>query len=181
MCVAPAQAVDVQIELRRLRKRTPEMFGKLDGEVSDHLPARLHFIDQVEPAGQIDDRTTQRLIHRHERLAIAIYPGLVTQRLHESLAQGDSDVFDRVMIVDFEIAFANDLQVEEAVLGEQVEHVLEKRHADRNSRLPRAVEIELDRDVRFFRLAMNVCDSCFSHRFHGLNSGFDRFLQAFRN
>ncbi len=49
-----------------------------------------------------------------------------------------------MMIVDLEVALASDLQIEQAVLREQFEHVFEKRHADRDARLPAAVEIEFD-------------------------------------
>ena len=82
------------------------------------------------------------------------------------------------MIVDLQIAFATD----QSVLREELQHVLEKRQTDRDRRLSRAIEIELDAHVRFFRLPMNVCDSRlelhFSHGFHRLLPTSDRSLPA---
>jgi len=90
-----------------------------------------------------------------------------------------------VMIVNLQIPVATDLQVKQAVLGEELKHVLEKRQTDGDRRLSRAVQIEIDAHVRFFRLAMNVCDSrlerYFIHRFHRLLSRVDRSLLACRH
>src|SRR5258708_4109094 len=58
MRVAAAQAVDMQIEFRRLSKRSPEVFGQLNGKVSNLLASCRHFINQIETAREIDHRTT---------------------------------------------------------------------------------------------------------------------------
>ena len=159
MRVAPAQAIDVQIKLRCLRKRSPEVFSELDRKVSNHLPSRRHFVDEKEPTRQIDHRPAQRLIHRYNCFTVTIDPGFVAERLNEGLAQRDRDVFDGMMIVDLEIAFARHLQVEQSVFGKELEHVFEKRQTDRDTGATAAVEIEFDKHVRFFRLALHVCDS----------------------
>src|SRR6185295_6947796 len=147
MSIATAQAIDMKIELRGLSKRAPKMFCKFDGKISDHLATHSHFVNKIKPSRKIDNRTTQRFIHRHEGLAITIDPGLVSERLDEGLAQRDRDVFNRMMIVDLQVTLASDSQIEQAVLGEEVQHVFEKRQADGNTRLPAAVEIEFDAHV----------------------------------
>lgn len=159
MRVAPAQAIDMKIELRRLRKRAPEVFRELDGEVSNHLPSRRHVVNKIEPARQIDNRPAQCLVHRHHGFTVAIYPTFIAECLDEGLAERERDVFDGMMIVDLEIALTCNLQVEQPVFGEQFEHVFEKRKADRDTRVAAAVEIEIDTHVCLFRLAVNVCDS----------------------
>jgi hypothetical protein len=50
MSVPAAQTINMKIELRRLRKRAPEVFRELDGEVSDHLTSRLNLVHKKKPA-----------------------------------------------------------------------------------------------------------------------------------
>ncbi len=45
------------------------------------------------------------------------------------LADHDADVFDRVVLVDFEITIGAQLQIEGAMLREQLEHVIEEANA----------------------------------------------------
>src|SRR5713226_6404029 len=54
--VAATQTVDMQIEFRCLSKRSTEVFRQLNRKVSDLLASRLHFINQIETAGKIDNR-----------------------------------------------------------------------------------------------------------------------------
>src|SRR5260370_38141618 len=56
--VAAAKTVDMQIEFRRLGKRSPEVFRQLNRKVSNLLASRRHFINQIESAREIDYRTT---------------------------------------------------------------------------------------------------------------------------
>ena len=86
------------------------------------------------------------------------------------------------MIVDLEIAFAIDLQVKQSVLGEQFEHVFKKRHTDRDVCFPAAVEIEIDANIGFFRLAMDACRRALMvFVFISVRSTIDRFLPACRH
>ncbi len=94
MSVFAAQAVDMKIKLRRLRKRAPEVFGQLNGEVSDHLPARLHFVNEKESPRKIDHRTAQGFVHRHKRFAVTIDARLVAECLDQRLAQRNRNVFN---------------------------------------------------------------------------------------
>ena len=54
-------------------------------------------------------------------------PDLVAERLLEGLPEHEPDILDRVVIVDVDVALGLDRQVEEPVLGEQRQHVVEKR------------------------------------------------------
>ena len=53
----------------------------------------------------------------------------VAERLREELAEHDAHVFDGVVLVHVEIALRLQLEVEAAVLGEQLQHVVEKADA----------------------------------------------------
>src|SRR5262249_55173821 len=54
-----------------------------------------------------------------------------------------------------EIPLAGDIQVEDAVLREQRQHVVEKRNAGLDAAGTVAVEVERNRDARFLRRAGN--------------------------
>ena len=70
------------------------MFGQLNREVSDLLPLCLYFVNQIETARQIDHRTAQGLVHRHQSFTVAIDSLLVAERLDQRLAQRDRDVLN---------------------------------------------------------------------------------------
>src|SRR5581483_1455815 len=65
-------------------------------------------------------------------------------------AQRDADVLDRVVSVDLEVALGVHREVETAVLSQLGEHVVEEREPGRDSRLTRAVDLQLDPDRRLF-------------------------------
>ena len=69
------------------------------------------------------------------------------------LADRDPDVLDRVVEVDLDVTLRAHGQIEQAVLGEALEHVVEEGDPGRDLVLAGAVEIELDRDVGLLRLA----------------------------
>jgi len=102
---------------------------------------------EVEAPGEVDHRASQRLVHRHVGVAVAGDVGLVAQRFGKGLPQRDGDVFDRVVVVHVQIAVARHLQVEAAVLGEEVEHVVEEADAGVVLVGPRPVQRQADGDV----------------------------------
>src|SRR5713101_4854633 len=56
--VATTQTVDMQIELRCFRKRSPEVLSQLNRKITDLLASCLHFINQIETAREIDHGAT---------------------------------------------------------------------------------------------------------------------------
>ena len=87
------------------------------------------------------------LVHRHDRVAVAGDPAAVAERLVERLAEHDPGVLDRVVRAGLQVAGDLDLEVEPAVAGEQVEHVVEEADAGRarcRRRVPSRPERERD-------------------------------------
>ena len=60
--------------------------------------------DAERPAGDVDRALGERLVHRHQRQAVAADPGAVAERLVERLAEHDADVLDRVVGAGLEVA-----------------------------------------------------------------------------
>jgi hypothetical protein len=56
-------------------------------------------------------------------------PALVAKRLGKRLAERDAGILDGVVVVDVEVALRADGQVDQAVAGELVQHVVEEADA----------------------------------------------------
>ena len=87
------------------------------------------FMCRPGPAGEIDHHARQRLVERHVGVAVAADALLVADRLGDRLAERDADVFDRVVAVDVQVALGVDVEVDQAVAGDLVEHVVEEADA----------------------------------------------------
>ncbi len=74
-------------------------------------------------------------------MAVAADAFFVANGLGKGLAQGDADVFDGVVAVNVQVAGAFHVQINQAVAGDLVKHVIEKANARIESRLAGAVQI----------------------------------------
>ena len=90
-----------------------------------------------------------------EHAAVAGDAPLVAHGLGQGRAQADAHVLHRVMAAGLQVAGRLDLEVEEAVAGYQLQHVVEEAQAGGDGRLARAVEVEFDRDVGLPGLALD--------------------------
>ena len=86
-------------------------------------------VDQRGTAAEIDRDHGQGFVHGQDEIAGAVDAFAVAQRLGEQLAEHDADVFDGVVLIDVEIAFGVEFEIEAAVLGEQLQHVIEEADA----------------------------------------------------
>jgi hypothetical protein len=73
----------------------------------------------------------------------------VAQGLGQGLAEGDAHVFVGVVIVDVGVAPGADLQVDQPVAADLVEHVVEERHTGAHRALARAIEAERHPHIGF--------------------------------
>ncbi len=87
------------------------------------------FINERWAAAQIDRADSQRLIHGQHKITGAIDAFAIAQCFGKELPDDNADVFDRVMLIDIQIAFGLDFQVEGSVLREELEHVVEEANA----------------------------------------------------
>ena len=154
--VTASHQVDMQIATQRFGKRAPEMFRQLNREISDPLPSRLHLVDQIETSREINDRARKGLVHGNYCGPIASYTGFIAQSLRKRLTQANSDVFDRMMVVDVKVAFTTNLQIEQSVAGKKFEHVIKKRNICIDLRAALSFKRKSDLYVCLFRLAAEV-------------------------
>ena len=84
---------------------------------------------------------------------------LVAHGFGKRLAEHDANVFDGVVCVDLEISLRLHGEVEQSMARERIEHVIEERDARVDIGLARAVDLEREQDVGFFRGARDGCGS----------------------
>ena len=145
--VVAAGAAEVERRAGRPRERFERVLDELERQAADALAAERQVDDRVRPPADVDHGGRERLVHRHRRLAEAADPGPVAERLRERRAEDERDVFDRVVLVDLEVAGRPDLDVEQAVVRERREEVVVEPDPGRDPRQARAVEVERDVDL----------------------------------
>ncbi len=69
--------------------------------------------------------------------------------------RGDAHVFHRVVVVDVQVAFADDIQVDQPVTGDLVQHALKKRYTDIKSGLSGAIQVDRGFDLGFQSVALD--------------------------
>ena len=57
-------------------------------------------------------------------MAVAAYSHFIAQSLFQCLTENDADIFYGMMIIDMEIAFASNVQINHSMTGDLVKHML---------------------------------------------------------
>ena len=115
-------------------------------------------------ARKIDDDARQGLVQRHVGVAVAAQALLVAKRLGERPPEGDADILDGVMRVDVQVALGGDLEVDRAVAGDLVEHVVEEGTPVSN--LPTPVPSRLSFTETWVSRVLRVISACRMDRGH---------------
>jgi len=78
---------------------------------------------------EVNGGEAEGFVHGHQKIACAHDAAFVAEGLVKGFSEGDADVFDGVVLVDVEVAFALEVEIEGAMAGEEFEHVIEKPNA----------------------------------------------------
>ncbi len=111
------------------------------------------------PAVAVEGHLHQRLIEGRDEIAEAMDATPLAQGLGQGLAEGDADVLIGVVVVDVGVALGLNLQVDQAVAADLVEHVVKERHAGAHRAGPAAIEAEGHPHVGFTRDAVDRSDA----------------------
>ena len=170
MRIAAANVVDVQGAERMIDKALKKLGKQIDVEFANVCARKIDFVNQSGTAGQINHNPRQRFIQRYIGVAVAANRFLVANRLAERLTEGDANVFNRVVSVDFQITDGVDFEINNAVSRDLVEHVIEKRQTGVEVGLTGAVEIKLDGNLGFFGIARDLRVSLTHDDFENIGS-----------
>ncbi len=86
---------------------------------------------------------------------IAGDPDLVAERFGKRLPKYDADILGRVVKIDVQIALGFELDIDQRMPGQLLEHVIQEAHARLDVVVARAVEIDRGGNFGFLGLARN--------------------------
>jgi hypothetical protein len=150
----------VQVCSGVVSKASKEIFEQFNLEIAYMHNVDLQIEEQRGTAAQVNGDDGKGFVHGLDEVAGAIDAEAVSQCLREEVTQDDADVFDRMMLVNVEIAMSRKGEIEGAVLGEKLQHMVEEADASRDLVTARAINVERSRDLRFLGIPL---DNCFSH------------------
>src|SRR5208282_3970938 len=153
MAVQAVERLDVQREAGIPGQGLKELAHKLGVEGADPLGREFGPEDEERPARYVERHARQGLVHRQKTVGVAGQAAFVAERPGQRLADGDSDVLDRVVIVDVAVARSANSEVDEGMTRELIEHVIEEADAGRDVGRARSVEVDADLDARLRGLA----------------------------
>lgn len=162
-----------------LKEFASEAKSESTGQILPHFRVsnvlKGHFVqstpDEIGAATEVDDAAGEAFVHGNvgfallrggdlsvwiKGKAVAAESFFVAEGLEEGLAEGDSAVFDGVMGVHFEVAFAAEAEVHYGVAGEKGQHVVEEGDAGLDGGFAGAVDVEAHGDSCFRGLAIDA-------------------------
>ena len=80
----------------------------------------------------------------------------VAKGLGEGLSHSDTHILIGVVVVDMGVARGIDVQIDQTMTADLMQHVVEKRHSGDGVALPRAIEIQPDPHIGFAGDAMDL-------------------------
>lgn len=122
----------------------PEIIDELRIELADFFSGEFEIADVPGAAAEIDGDGDEGLFHGEGETAVTDDALFIAPSFDECLAESDADIFDGVVLIDLKISVCLDCEVNEAVTGEEGEHVIEEADACVDLRGPGAVQIEAE-------------------------------------
>ena len=123
------EVIDVERDFGVVGKPTEKLTKKIHVKTA-HLSARpFDFAEQTRATRKVHNNPTQRLIKRDIAVAIARNAALIADGLFKGHSKGDSNIFNRVMVINVDIPLRLDLQINQPMAGNLIQHVVKKRNA----------------------------------------------------
>jgi hypothetical protein len=152
---ATVHDAEMDVGASSLRESLEKIFSEFGLEVANTLGADFAGDDAVWAAAEIDCGGGERFIHWHQKISGAEDAAFVADGFGDGFAERDAGVFHGVMLVDVEITRDFDREIERAVAGDEVKHVIEEADAGGDFGGAAAVEIKAKADLGFVGLAID--------------------------
>lgn len=135
------------------RNAPPEVLHQLGGKVADALASERAIELNGGTTGEVEDGASKCFIHGNIGVSVPRDERLVAKGFAECLAEDDSDILDRMVVVYVEVAGGLHSELQPAVPREQVQHVIQEPDACLVV-VARCIRVEVDLDT----------DGCFGSR-----------------
>ena len=120
-----ALSLDVEVHLCRITQTLEEMLEHLGWHFAHLLSVELCIPNQPWATTEIQCHLAETIIH-WQGVTISLDATLVAQRLQQAFAQGNTRIFNGVMLIHIEVALGVDGEVHHAVLAYLLQHVVEE-------------------------------------------------------
>lgn len=139
-----------------LRKSMKKVFDQFGLKIADALGRELRLDHAKRAPAQIDRGRRESFIHWHQEIAGAQDAPFAAERRVDCSAERNTDIFDGMVLIHVKVAGSIEPQVETAMARHQIKHVIEKRNSRGNFGFAPAIEIQVQVDLRFLRIAANM-------------------------
>src|SRR5690554_1831968 len=92
-------------------------------------------------------------------MAIALDAAFVANGLIKSLTQSDTEILDGMVIIDMGVAYRFDVEVDQPMAGNLIQHVVEKGYTGFTVEPPLAIEIDRNRNLGLLNVTGDGGDS----------------------
>ncbi len=134
--IAPAERqTDDHVRPEMDGERLEKILEEVGIERPAEAPPEVRLELEIGTPAEVDGHDGQRLVHRIDEKPGAVDPRPVAEGEAEDPAEDQAAVLDEVVLVDPGVAAGGEAQVEQAVPGEGLEHVIEERNG-RGDRAP---------------------------------------------
>src|SRR5215472_15817192 len=143
----PVERLEMNVGARPASKAFKEVCHQLRLQIA-HEPRAdpcVHYRGRA--AAEIDRCQPQGHIHGHKKIAGAHDAAFIAERVVKRFTQNDANVLYCVVLIDVEIALGLELEVESAVTGEQLQHVIEKSYPGLHLISAPALDCQIELDV----------------------------------
>jgi hypothetical protein len=142
MAVDAGALIDMQSHLGAAGDACVELTDELCVVCSNTLRGDVEAVFKVVATGEVENNLDERLVERGDKVAESGDTTLVAHSLRNGHAEGDSDILVGVMIVDPQVSDCLDVEVDEPVGRQLVEHVIKERDAGVDVANASTVEVE---------------------------------------
>lgn len=126
--IVPRQLPNMEGDSGMGREGSKKFADALGREFANLVATPIDIENKDASAAHVEGHEHERLVHGSRRRPVPL-DGLVTEGLGEGLAEDDANVLDRMVVVDVEVAFAGDTDIDLPMEGKLLEHVVEKPNA----------------------------------------------------
>ena len=155
MRVASTVQVEVKVHAGFVTERLHEIVDENRLEGADAVFFNRNIISEIAASAEVYDRSAKGFVEWHRSLTEAADTAAIAKCLFEGAAEDDANILHGVVVIDMQVAGSLDLEIEEAVTGEALEHMVKKRDAGADFTAARSVETKRDRDRGFAGLALD--------------------------
>lgn len=127
----------------------PHVLNHFRRKVADLAPLKRCIKATVATTGQVNHGSDKGIVHWNVGVPIAGDVRLLTEGLVKCLSQPNRHVLDGVVLVNFQIPVASNVEIKCSMLGKEVKHVIKKPDPGLDIIRSIPVDFEFNRDTGF--------------------------------